>query len=118
MEASDAAALFRLTQELADILDRDAPLTQALVFLRVASAGAIGADQGRIAEDLKLPPSVASRSVQALSHVHYLKDRPGFGLIERVLDPTDNRRRELRLTAHGSKAIERLAKFVPRRQLR
>lgn len=112
MKAGDAAALYRLAQEMSDILDRDTPLVQVLAFLRVAMSGDIGIDQGKLADDIALSNSGTSRTVQALSTMHYLKDRPGYGLVERVFDPTDNRRRELKLTAKGQKALDRLSESL------
>ena len=108
MKAGDAAALYRLTQEMSEILDRDAPLAQALALLRVAMSGDIGIDQGKLADEIAMSNSATSRTVQALSQIHYLKDRPGYGLVERMFDPTDNRKRELKLSPKGQRAIERL----------
>jgi DNA-binding MarR family transcriptional regulator len=108
MKLGEATSLLRLMQEMADVLDREAPLTQAIAFLRIAAAGDMGIDQGRLADDLKLSSAGASRTIQALSSIHYLKDRPGYGLVERVFDPTDNRKRELKLTSKGEKAVEKL----------
>lgn len=114
MKQGDAAALYRLAQEMSDILDRDAPLAQVLAFLRVAMNGDMGIDQGRLADEVHLSNSATSRTVQALSSMHYLKDRPGYGLVERVFDPTDNRRRELKLTPKGQKAVEKLSEAIKR----
>jgi DNA-binding MarR family transcriptional regulator len=108
MKTAEAAMLYRLTQEMADVLDREAPITQMMAFLRIAMSGDTGIDQGRLADDLKLSSAGASRTIQALSTIHYLKDRPGYGLVERVFDPTDNRRRELKLTPKGEKAVDKL----------
>jgi len=59
-------------------------------------------------DDLVLSSSGASRTVQALSHVHWKKDREGLNLIERVIDPVDNRRRALRVTQKGERLIARV----------
>jgi DNA-binding MarR family transcriptional regulator len=112
MKTAEAAALYRLAKELSETLDRDAPLVQVLAFLRVAMSGDMGMDQGKLADEIALSNSGTSRTVQALSSMHYLKDRPGYGLVERVFDPTDNRKRELKLTAKGQKALDRLAEVA------
>lgn len=115
MKIGEAATLYRFVQELADVLDREAPITQALAFLRVAMAGDVGIDQGKLADDLKISSAGSSRTIQALSTIHYLKDRPGYGLVERVFDPTDNRKRELKLTAKGRRAVDKLLEAAIRR---
>lgn len=109
---TEAARLYRIVAALADELDKDAPIVQALALLRVAMMGEV--DQGKLQDDLALSSAGASRTIQALSRIHYSKDRPGFDLVERAFDPADNRRRTIRLTTKGQSALTRLAKVAGR----
>lgn len=98
-------------RELTKVIDRDVPITILLVFLAVAEAGAEGVDQGEVMDNLEISSAGMSRAVQSLGKVHYLKGKPGFDLVERTFDPTDNRRRVLKLTSAG----EKLARAVLRK---
>ena len=111
-----AMSLFRIAHDLSDTLDREAPLTQLLVLLRVAAAGDEGIDQGKLQDELQMSSAGISRTIQALGDTHYLKDRAGYGLVSRAFDPTDNRRRLIKLTARGEKAIERTLAMMERRK--
>jgi len=112
MKVGEAAALYRLAQEMADILDRDAPLAQVLTFLRVAMSGDQGVDQGQLADTIPMSPTAASRNVRALGPIHYQKDRPGYNLVESAFDPTDNRHRVLKLNSKGERALARLSEAL------
>jgi len=103
-----ASALYRALQVLTTEIDRDLPITIPLAFLRIAIAGPEGIDQGQLQEELQASGAGMSRAVQTLSRVHWSKTREGLDLIERIIDPLDNRRRILRLTPRG----ERLAAKV------
>lgn len=107
-KAGTAATLYKMMTILADEMDVEMPLTQVLVFARVAVAGDAGIDQGRVQDELRMSSASASRTVQALSKVHYFKDRPGFDVVERVFDPKDNRKRTLKLTPKGEKLMARV----------
>jgi DNA-binding MarR family transcriptional regulator len=102
------ASLHQQMSLLTDVFDREAPLSYVAAFLRIAHAGDVGVDQGRLQEELGMSSSGISRTIQALSDVHWLKDRPGLKLVERMLDPTDNRRRALRLSPAGRALLHRL----------
>lgn len=106
---SQAATLFKVMQVLADEMDRDLPLTSALVFARVARAGDEGIDQGKVQDELKMSSSTISRTAQSLGDVHYLKGRPGLGLVDRQMNLTDNHKRTLRLTAKGERVMAKVA---------
>lgn len=108
MTSSEAAKVWKVLQALASELDRDAPLMQALALARIAMAGEVGLDQSVLMDDLKASSASTSRTVQALSSVHYLKDRAGYGLVERIFDASDNRRRTLKLTTNGRRAIDKV----------
>lgn len=106
---NQAATLFRVMQILADELDRDLPLTYGLVFARVARAGDEGIDQGRVQDELKMSSSTISRTAQGLGDIHYMKGKPGLGVIERQMNLTDNHKRTLRLTAKGERVMAKVA---------
>ncbi len=49
-----------------------------------------------------------SRIAQTLGKIHWLKDRDGYDYVERIFDARDNRRRTLKLTPKGDKAMQRV----------
>lgn len=108
MQAGKAAKAWRVLQALAAELDRDAPLMQALAFARIAMEGDGGLDQSRLADELKASGAAASRTAQALSKVHYLKDRSGYGLIDIEMGNLDRRSRVLKLNDKGRRAFARV----------
>lgn len=103
-----AQTVWKLLTILADELDRDAPLLQPMALIRIAQAGDVGMEQGRLMDDLKTSSASASRTVQTLGPMHYLKDREGYGLVERQFDQMDNRKRTLRLTPKGERVMAKL----------
>lgn len=103
---TDAAKLYKAIQILADHVGREAPLTQVLAYLKIGARDEV--DQGRLMEELGLSSAGSSRTIQALSNVHYAKNRPGYGLVERQLDPMDLRRRVLTLTPEGKKLLTKM----------
>lgn len=102
------AGLYKLMQILVEELDKDLPLSYAMAFLRIAMAGDIGVDNRRLQDDLKASSGGMSRMVQTLGAVHWQKDKPGFGLIDRAMGAKDNRTRELTLTPKGEKLVAKL----------
>lgn len=106
--------LLRVAQLVAEEMDRDAPLLQVMAFLRIASAGEAGVDSGQLLNELKASSASMSRTTQALSAVHYQKDREGFGLVEITFDAQDKRRRIVRLTPKGEKLAAKLAAAMSR----
>lgn len=105
-----AQDLYELIDALAQEFSRDTSLGYLLTFLRVGMAGGEGIDQGRLGEEIGLSPAGMSRAVRALSEVSYDKQREGFGVVEFDLDPTDNRRRIIRLSPKGEQIINKLAR--------
>jgi DNA-binding MarR family transcriptional regulator len=93
--------LLRIMQAITASIDRDLPLTIALVFSRVAAAGDAGVLQATLGRELDLSPAALTRSVQTLSALHYGKARDGLGLIARTIDGAAGRHRTLQLTEKG-----------------
>lgn len=104
--------MLRALVEMTAELDRDLPITAALVFLAVGRAGKAGLDQGQMQDELELSSSTTSRTVQSLGKTHYLKGRDGLDLVEREFDKTDNRKRVLRLTAKGERVMANILKAL------
>lgn len=90
-------------------IDRDLPITVALVFAAIAKHTE-GIDQKDLMEELGIGSSGMSRTVQTLAEVHYTKGKPGLGLVKREMDLTDNRRRLLRLTWKGRQLLSNITK--------
>lgn len=108
-KTTEMAVLFKAVQTLVTALDRDLPLSYALVFLRIAMAGKGGIDNKRVLEDTEGSSGGLSRAIQALGAVHWNKVDPGFKLIRRGFGAEDNRLRDLTLTPKGERLVEELA---------
>lgn len=98
---------------LAAATGRELNITQVLMLLRIAEAGDEGVDAARLSEDTGASPAAVSRTVRILGEVHYMKQHEGFGLVEFYLDPMDNRRRIVRLSADGRVLLNKMvARFT------
>lgn len=97
----EARCLRTALTELADATTVDLHVRQVLILLRIAEGGDQGVDAGRLAEDTGASPASVSRTVRTLGEIHYNKQHEGFGLVELMFDPTDNRRRVIKLTPDG-----------------
>lgn len=104
-----ARTLRRALDVLAEATGRELNITQVLVLLRIAESGDMGVDAGKLAEFTGASPAAISRTVRILGEVHYMKQHEGFGLVDLQFDPTDNRRRVVRLTADGRVLINQMA---------
>jgi DNA-binding MarR family transcriptional regulator len=101
-------ALYRVFQVMGEGMDRDAPLLNLLALARIAAAGEPGIDQGTLKDELKVANATIIRVVDRLSDRD--KDgRAGYGLIERVMNPSDMRLRLLKLTPKGARVMEKAA---------
>ena len=107
-----ATGLYRMVQALTTEMDRDMPITIPMAFLRIAMAGEDGLDQETLQKDLAASSSGITRTTQTLSDRHYLKEREGLQLVQRVMHPQDLRRRILRLTPKGEKLLAKCAEAV------
>jgi DNA-binding MarR family transcriptional regulator len=112
MQDSEPTRLLRALTAMSEDLERDLPITAALVFLGVARHGCNGVDQGGLQEALGLSSAGISRTVQTLGKVHYLKGKEGLDLVSREMDPSDNRRRVLRLTSRGEKLMRSVVRAM------
>jgi DNA-binding MarR family transcriptional regulator len=90
---------------LAEATTVDLQVRQVMILLRIAEGGDQGVDAGRLAEDTGASPASVSRTVRTLGEIHYSKEHAGFGLVEIQFDPTDNRRRVIKLTPDGRALI-------------
>ena len=88
---------------------RELNLAQIMMLLEIARAGDAGMDQGHLAEATGASPAAVSRTVRIFGRIHYAKQHAGFGLVEHGFDPTDNRRRIVRLSRDGQALIGRVA---------
>ena len=111
-KTTTAAILNKIVNILNAEMDREMPMTQVTVFARIAAAGDAGIDQGTLQDDLQMSSASMSRTVQALSPIHYFKDRPGLNVVERIFDPQDNRKRALRLNAKGQRLMAKLQEVL------
>lgn len=101
----DAGRLADVLDVIAEELGTDVPLTQVLALLRTAHEGGT-VDQGKLAEVVGVSPANMSRTVRVLSREGRRdQDTPGKDMIEFVLDPSDNRRRQVRLNLSGEKLM-------------
>ena len=100
-----AARLRAALDTLARGASIDLSVRQVLILLRIAQAGDLGVDQGRLTEDTGVSPAAVSRTIRTLGDTHYSKRHEGFGLVHFEFDPTDNRRRIVRLSDAGRDLI-------------
>jgi len=106
--STETKSIYRQLKVIASEIDRDLPITIALVFVAIAKHPN-GVDQKELMDELGIGSSGMSRSVQTLADIHYSKGKPGLGLIERKMDLMDNRRRMLHLTFQGERLMSKLA---------
>ena len=101
-DRSKERSAYRLMSALASSIDRDSPITIALVFSRVAAAGPSGVFQATVQRELGLTAASMTRALQTLSDGHHSKAKPGLGLISRQMDfAGDGRQHILQLTDKG-----------------
>lgn len=107
-----AAKLMKAIDVFHAATDPDVSIHAFTVFCAVTAQGGKDVDQGEIQAKLSMSSASASRNIQSLGEVHFLKGKPGYALIERRLDPMDNRRRLVSLTAKGEKLLTALTKAL------
>lgn len=97
-------ALKRLAEEFET---GDAPLTQAIVFLTIASAGDEGISMRDLAKAAGVSTSAVSRHVSTLGEWSWRK-RPGLKLVEQRVDYEDRRNKPVHLTPKGRRVLEKV----------
>lgn len=96
--------VFRVIEEIRKY-DPELPTQTANTLLYIIlNEGTPSCSMAGIAEALNLAQSSVSRNVSALSAIHRNR-RPGMGLVETVIDPSERRRRIIRLTRKGKKFV-------------
>jgi DNA-binding MarR family transcriptional regulator len=101
-DRSQERSCYKLVSALANSIDREMPITIALVFSRVAAAGPSGIFQATVQRELGLTATSMTRAIQTLSEGHHTKAKPGLGLISRNMDfAVDGRQHILQLTEKG-----------------
>jgi len=92
-------SVFEVISALSTGINRDSPITLALVFSRIASAGPAGVFQNQVQRELELTAATMTRALQTLSEGKW---KPGLGLISREMDfARDGRQHVLKLTPKG-----------------
>jgi len=103
----EATKLLRTIEELCVVTDENIPAKHLQFLLRVFLAG----DAGTSHEALQaqgFSASVASRLMQDFTKVRSDKRTPGYDLITVTLDPTNFRRKIIRINDRGVKAVTRI----------
>jgi len=104
---TEAKKLLTQLDELLTVTDRNIPALHLAFLLRVYLAG----DGGTSHEDfmrLGFSASVASRLMQDFTKVRYDKKTPGYDLISVELDPSNFRRKIIRINQRGQKIMDRI----------
>lgn len=112
-ELKDTYALtgmIEILDELAEILDGEAPINRALTFLHLARADLEGIpeDAVYIQQKLNLNKGTAHRHVQALTSWHRYGEGKDYISVE--MDPNDRRRRIIKMTSKGQPRIKNLVR--------
>ncbi|MFG1488107.1 MarR family transcriptional regulator [Oceanospirillum sp. HFRX-1_2] len=87
----------------------DMPIQTAATFLSVANEE--GITMKRLSEKLGISQSSVSRNVAALSKTHRL-NKPGYDLLYAMEDPTERRRKIVRLTPKGRLLADKIAQCI------
>lgn len=104
---TEARKLLSQLDELLNTTDRNIPASHLMFLLRVYLAG----DGGTSHEELQkwgFGASVASRLMQDFTKVRYDKRTPGYDMIVVELDPSNFRRKIIRMNPRGAKIVERI----------
>jgi DNA-binding MarR family transcriptional regulator len=91
-------------RKLSECLSDESTIKQARVLFTIAQAGDGGMDAATLEKKLGMSPASISRTIRVLSTISYDRSE-GFGMIEMTLDPSDNRRRIVRINKAGDKAV-------------
>lgn len=105
-ELTDAtmAKVLAISEEFRS-LDTEVPGQLVSVFLYIASHNPC--HMQAIENDLRLSPNSVSRNTDWLSKYHRL-GKPGMGLVVKIADPVNARRRLVKLTEKGHRLVDRI----------
>ena len=95
--------------ELLRTRHREIPAQAVTVLLYVASHNPC--HMQAIENDLRLSPNSVSRNTDWLSKYHRL-GKPGMGLVVKIADPVNARRRLVKLTEKGHRLVERINQIL------
>ena len=90
-------------------LDTEVPGQLVSVFLYIASHNPC--HMQAIENDLRLSPNSVSRNTDWLSKYHRL-GKPGMGLVVKMADPVNARRRLVKLTEKGHRLVDRINQIL------
>lgn len=109
-ELTDAtmAKVLAISEEFRS-LDTEVPGQLVSVFLYIASHNPC--HMQAIENDLRLSPNSVSRNTDWLSKYHRL-GKPGMGLVVKIADPVNARRRLVKLTEKGHRLVERINQIL------
>lgn len=109
-ELTDAsmAKVLAISEEFRS-LDTEVPGQLVSVFLYIASHNPC--HMQAIENDLRLSPNSVSRNTDWLSKYHRL-GKPGMGLVVKIADPVNARRRLVKLTDKGHRLVERINRIL------
>lgn len=102
------AGLYKVLKHLAEDLDRDATLLQAMMFVKAAMSGEPGLDPATMESEIKASSATITRTSQKLSAV--ASDRkPGYDVARVDFNPQNRSLRILTLTPKGEKLVAKMA---------
>jgi hypothetical protein len=104
---NEAQKLLRTLTELLTATDDNIPAKHLQFLLRVYLAGDAGTSHEKL-QTQGFSASVASRLMQDFTKVRSDKRTPGFDLIDVTLDPTNFRRKIIRINQRGEKVLNRI----------
>lgn len=109
-ELTDAsmAKVLAISEEFRS-LDTEVPGQLVSVFLYIASHNPC--HMQAIENDLRLSPNSVSRNTDWLSKYHRL-GKPGMGLVVKIADPVNARRRLVQLTEKGHRLVDRINQIL------
>ena len=109
-ELTDAsmAKVLAISEEFRS-LDTEVPGQLVSVFLYIASHNPC--HMQAIENDLRLTPNSVSRNTDWLSKYHRL-GKPGMGLVVKIADPANARRRLVKLTEKGHRLVDRINQIL------
>lgn len=100
-----SSKMARVLKAVREVTGSDFPAQQLAVFMDIASHPETSV--GMIGKRLDLPASSVSRAVAALTNWSWTK-KSGYGLVEKVEDMYESRRKLVRLTQQGTQLVNQM----------